>query len=75
MMLKHFNLEAKDVIFFGHDEDVVKIALTVGITTFHYDKNKSLLISKISLWYERKCHVVGYRGLVTSHRLRRASES
>jgi HAD superfamily hydrolase (TIGR01509 family) len=44
-MLKHFNLDAKDVIYFEHNEDAVKSAQTVGITTFHYNKEKRDLIS------------------------------
>jgi len=39
MMLKHFSLDAKDVTYFEHNEDAVKSAQSVGINTFHYDKN------------------------------------
>ncbi len=39
-MLKHFKLEAKDVIYFEHNENAVKSAQSVGIKTFHYDKDK-----------------------------------
>ena len=39
-MLKNFNLTAEDVIYFEHNEDAVKSAQSVGITTFHYDKDK-----------------------------------
>ena len=39
-MLKHFNLDAKDVIYFEHNADAVKSAQSVGIVTFHYDKDK-----------------------------------
>jgi len=45
MMLKHFNLETEDVIYFEHNEDAVKSAQTAGITTFHYDKDKKDLIA------------------------------
>ena len=39
-MLKHFKLEAKDVIYFEHNESAVKSAQLAGIKTFHYDKDK-----------------------------------
>lgn len=45
MMLKHFNLETEDVVYFEHNEDAVKSAKTVGITTFHYDKDRKDLIA------------------------------
>ena len=40
IMLRHFNLDAKDVIYFEHNEDAVKSAQSVGIIAFHYDKDK-----------------------------------
>ena len=40
IMLKHFNLNAKDVIYFEHNEDAVKSGQSVGIVAFHYDKDK-----------------------------------
>ena len=39
IMLKHFNLSANDVVYFEHNEDAVKSAQSVGINTFHYDKD------------------------------------
>jgi len=39
MMLKHFNLSADDVVYFEHNEDAVKSAQSVGINTFHYNKD------------------------------------
>ncbi len=39
MMLKHFNLSAADVVYFEHNEDAVESAQSVGINTFHYDKD------------------------------------
>ncbi|HFC76861.1 MAG TPA: hypothetical protein ENJ27_01385 [Candidatus Moranbacteria bacterium] len=39
IMLKHFNLSAEDVVYFEHNEDAVKSAQSVGINTFHYDKD------------------------------------
>ena len=38
-MLKHFNLEVKDVVYFEHNLDAVKSAQSVGINTFHYDQS------------------------------------
>ncbi|MBM3436262.1 MAG: HAD-IA family hydrolase [Bacteroidetes bacterium] len=38
-MLKHFNLEAKEVVYFEHNLDAVKSAQSIGINTFHYDQN------------------------------------
>jgi FMN phosphatase YigB (HAD superfamily) len=40
IMLKHFNLKSKDVIYFEHNKDAVASAQVVGITSFHYDANK-----------------------------------
>ncbi len=40
IMLKHFSLSPKDVIYFEHDEDAVKSAQSVGIKTFYYNKDK-----------------------------------
>jgi len=44
-MLKHFNLEAKDVIYFENNEEAVKSAQSVGITTHHYDRDKKDLVA------------------------------
>lgn len=38
-ILKHFGLSASDVVYFEHNEDAVKSAQSVGITTHHYDKD------------------------------------
>ncbi len=40
MLLEHFNLDAKDAIYFEHNKDAVKSAKSVGIKTFYYDKDK-----------------------------------
>ena len=40
IMLKHFNLEVGDVIYFEHKEEAVKSAQSLGIVAFHYDKDK-----------------------------------
>ena len=45
IMLQHFNLEAKDVIYFEHNPDAVKSAQSVGIKTFFYDKDKKDLVA------------------------------
>lgn len=39
-MLKHFDLKPEDVIYFEHNEKAVKSAQSVGINTYHYDKDK-----------------------------------
>ena len=39
-MLEHFNLDTKDVLYFEHNIDAVKSARSVGISVFHYDKDK-----------------------------------
>jgi FMN phosphatase YigB (HAD superfamily) len=39
-MLDHFWLKKDDVVYFEHNEDAVKSAISVGIDTFHYDKDK-----------------------------------
>jgi len=45
MMLEHFNLNNKNVIYFEHNEDAVKSAQAVGINTFHYDKNAKDIVA------------------------------
>lgn len=45
IMLKHFNLTTKDVIYFENDENAVKSARSIGITTFHYDKIAKDIVS------------------------------
>lgn len=39
-MLQHFGLDRKEVVYFEHNEDAVKSAQSVGISTYHYDKDK-----------------------------------
>ena len=39
-MLEYFGLSIEDVIYFEHNEDAVKSAKSVGINTYHYDKDK-----------------------------------
>ncbi|MFA6392010.1 MAG: HAD-IA family hydrolase [Patescibacteria group bacterium] len=38
-MLEHFNFNAKDVIYFEHNEEAVESAQSIGINTYHYDKD------------------------------------
>ena len=44
-MLEHFNLKASDVIYFEHNQEAVKSAQSVGITSYHYDPKKKDLIA------------------------------
>jgi len=44
-MLKHFNLQSSDVIYFEHNPEAVKSAQSTGITSYHYDSEKRDLIS------------------------------
>ena len=37
-MLKHFDLTKDDVIYFEHNIDAVKSAQSVGILSYHFDK-------------------------------------
>ena len=39
-MLEHFGLNKEDVIYFENNENAVESAQFVGITTYHYDKDK-----------------------------------
>jgi len=39
-MLEYFNLRVKDVIYFEHNQNAVRSAKSVGINTFHYEKDK-----------------------------------
>lgn len=43
-MFKHFGLSENDVVYFEHNEGAVKSAKSVGITTYHYDKDKKDLV-------------------------------
>lgn len=38
-MLQHFSLVADNVVCFEHNADAVKSARSVGIHTYHYDKD------------------------------------
>ena len=39
-MLKNFNLNKEEVIYFEHNLDAVKSAQSVGINTYHYNNDK-----------------------------------
>ena len=39
MMLKHFDLNVEDVVYFEHSKDAVKSAQSIGIDAFYYDKD------------------------------------
>lgn len=39
-MLKHYNLQANEVLYFEHDKEAVKTAQSIGIVTYHYDASK-----------------------------------
>lgn len=45
LMLKHYNLDIKDVIYFENDGTAVKSAQSVGINTFHYNKDTKDLVA------------------------------
>jgi hypothetical protein len=44
-MLKHFNLDVNNTIYFEHNKDAVNCAQSVGIKTFHYDKDKKDIVT------------------------------
>jgi len=44
-MLEYFALRPQEVIYFEHNEEAVLSARSVGITTWHYDKDKKDLKS------------------------------
>ncbi|MBU6430944.1 MAG: hypothetical protein KGJ58_02045 [Patescibacteria group bacterium] len=39
-MLAYFNLSKENILYFEHNEDAVKSAISVGIKTYYYDKDK-----------------------------------
>ena len=45
-LLLHFGLTKESVIYFEHDLEAVKIAKSVGINTYFYDKDKKDLIPR-----------------------------
>ena len=45
MMLNHFELKADEAVYFEHNEHAVESARSVGISTYHYDKDAQDLFS------------------------------
>lgn len=45
IMLKNFNLDKNEVIYFEHNPDAVKSAQSVGVNTYFYDNDKKDLES------------------------------
>jgi FMN phosphatase YigB (HAD superfamily) len=45
LMLEHFSLNPKEVIYFEHNYDAAESASSIGIKTFYYDKYKKDLIA------------------------------
>jgi FMN phosphatase YigB (HAD superfamily) len=45
ILLNQFRFNSKEVIYFEHDENAVKSAISIGIASFHYDKDKQDLIA------------------------------
>ena len=39
-MFEQLNLKPEEVVYFEHNEDAVKSAKSIGINTYHYDKDK-----------------------------------
>ncbi len=44
-MLNHFGLQTSDVVYFEHNEEAVKSAQSVGITSYFYDAGKKDLVA------------------------------
>ena len=44
-MLQYFGLSKDDTVYFEHNEDAVKSAISTGIKTYHYDNDKKDLES------------------------------
>ena len=42
-MLKHFNLEIDDVVYFEHNQEAVESAKSIGIKTHHWDNEQKPL--------------------------------
>lgn len=45
IMFEHFKIDVRDVIYFEHNKDAVKSAQSVGINTFHYDKDTKDIVA------------------------------
>ena len=44
-MLRHFNLQSDNVVYFEHNPEAVKSAQSLGITSYHYDAEKKELLT------------------------------
>lgn len=44
-MLKQFNLDTDDVIYFEHSQEAINSALSLGIVAYFYDKDKKDLVA------------------------------
>lgn len=44
-MLNHFGLNMDSVIYFEHNEEAVKSAQSLGVTTYHYDNGRKDLVA------------------------------
>jgi FMN phosphatase YigB (HAD superfamily) len=44
-MLAQYNLQANEVIYFEHDEGAVQSAQSIGIHTYHYNKDTKDLVA------------------------------
>jgi len=44
MMLEECNLVVGDVLYFEHDSEAVETARSIGINTYHYDKDEKDLV-------------------------------
>lgn len=44
MMLEHYKLTSRDVIYFEHNQGAADSAISVGIITYFYDNNKKDLV-------------------------------
>lgn len=45
ILFEKLNLSKENVVYFEHNEDAVKSAQSLGIKTFHYDKDKKDLLA------------------------------
>lgn len=45
IMLRHFNLNIADVVYFEHSMDAVKSAQSVGINTYYYNEDERDLVA------------------------------
>ncbi len=45
IMLREFNLFPDDVVYFEHDLEAVESARSIGIKTYHYDKDEKDLVA------------------------------